>query len=182
MASNGGHPPLLILTNSIYAKRKDGTFHPGCIEDKNLDTYTVKFNDGAREGIVEGDLTWLGFWGMPPWSWPTAPLIQPAMSWKAFEERAMPFRQEESEFQGFRPSFAEQRTDDTLLERPGSSEASQTNGYTSSPPCSKEQDSSRIPKASSPTNHSRFVHQAIHCSFSNMSSFAFTVMHCVFCS
>lgn len=156
MASNAGHPPLLILTNSIYAKRKDGTFHPGCIEDKQLDAYTVKFNDGARERIVEGDVTWLGFWGMPPWSWPTAPLIQPAMSWKAFEDRAMFGRGEESEFQGFRATFAEQRRDDTLLERPGSSEASQTHGYTSLP-CSKEQGSSHIPKASSPTNHSRSV-------------------------
>lgn len=157
MSSDDGNPPLLVLTNSIYAKRKDGNFYPGLIEGKYLNTYMVKFNDGAKERVVEGDLTWLGFWGIPPWSWPTTPVIQPVMSsWKEFDGRTV-FGRDESEFQGFRSSFTEQRSDDSWLERPGSNdEASHINSDTPLP-CSKGKEKMISSDHSKPSvsNHSR---------------------------
>lgn len=74
-------PSLLILSRAIYAKRSDDAFYPGTIESKQADdSYLVKFTDGAIERIEEHDITWLGFWGLPPWCWPRNPIVQTAGS------------------------------------------------------------------------------------------------------
>lgn len=74
-------PSLLILSRAIYAKRSDDAFYPGTIESKQADdSYLVKFTDGAIERIEEHDITWLGFWGLPPWCWPRNPIVHTAGS------------------------------------------------------------------------------------------------------
>ena len=74
---NDVQPTMLILTRSIYAKRSNDAFYPGNIETKLPDgSYLVKFTDGASESVEERDIMWLGFWGLPPWTWPRNPIVQ----------------------------------------------------------------------------------------------------------
>ena len=72
-------PTMLIITRSIYAKRSNDAFYTGNIETKLPDgSYLVKFMDGASESVEERDIMWLGFWGLPPWTWPRNPIVQSA--------------------------------------------------------------------------------------------------------
>ena len=64
----------------MYAKRRDGNFYPGSIGNKTNGTYIVVFDDGTTEHVPEEDLTWLGFWGLAPCSWPKTPVIQSTSS------------------------------------------------------------------------------------------------------
>lgn len=79
-STNGGHSSLIVLSNLVYAKRRDGNFYPGSIGNKTNGTYIVVFDDGTTEHVPEEDLTWLGFWGLAPCSWPKTPVIQSTSS------------------------------------------------------------------------------------------------------
>lgn len=75
---------MLILSGAIYAKKSNNSFCPGTIETKLPDgSYLVKFTDGASERVEEHEITWLGFWGLPPWLWPRNPIVQPVDSTEA---------------------------------------------------------------------------------------------------
>jgi hypothetical protein len=72
-------PSMLILSRAVYARRSDDAFYPATIETKQPDgSYLVKFADGTSERVVEHNITWLGFWGLPPWTWPRNPVVQTA--------------------------------------------------------------------------------------------------------
>lgn len=116
MSSASSHPPLLILSNSVYAKRKDGSYYPGSIVDKHNDCYMVKFLDGGSEQLHEDNLTWLGFWDLPPWSWPKHPVIQPTISpWEQFQGFSTLVRDStDVEGNGY-GLFTKQRVEETLL-------------------------------------------------------------------
>lgn len=70
-------PSLLVLSRAVYAKRQqDSTFHSGSVETKLPDgRFMVHFTDGSCEKVPERNITWLGFWGLPPSSWPTRPIV-----------------------------------------------------------------------------------------------------------
>ena len=77
--TNERQSSMLILSRAIYARRSDDAFYPGTIQTKQPDgSYLVKFGGGTSERVVESDITWLGFWGLPPWMWPHNPIIQTA--------------------------------------------------------------------------------------------------------
>ena len=78
-ACDDGQSSMLILSRAIYARRSDDAFYPGTVQTKQPDgSYLVKFREGTSERVVENDITWLGFWGLPPWMWPQNPIIQTA--------------------------------------------------------------------------------------------------------
>ena len=70
--------PLFVLTPYVYAKKQDGGFHSGRIEGKeNENTYKIAFPDHTRSIVDEKDLVWLGFYRLPPHTWPKSPAIYP---------------------------------------------------------------------------------------------------------
>ena len=75
-ANQNMNSSMLILTRAIYARRSNDAFYPGTIESKLPDgSYLVKFTDSSSERVEEHDITWLGFLGLPPWSWPRNPVV-----------------------------------------------------------------------------------------------------------
>lgn len=76
MSTIKNHLPVLVLSKHVYARRKDGRFYAGSIEDKQDDVYTVKFAaDGSRELVLEENLTWLGCWDLPEMHRPKRPVV-----------------------------------------------------------------------------------------------------------
>ena len=72
-----GHSSLLVVCNRVYVKRKDDSYYPGVVQAKDSCGYTVLFADGSTSTVHESNLVWLGFWGLPAFSWPQHPVIQP---------------------------------------------------------------------------------------------------------
>lgn len=70
-------PSMLILSPCIYAKRSsNNAFYSGNIQTKLPDgRYLVRFTDGASKSIEERNIMWLGFWGLPPSTWPRTPHV-----------------------------------------------------------------------------------------------------------
>ena len=74
--SSGNNATMLILSPCIYAKKSSNAFYSGNIQNKLPDgSYLVKFTDGSIESVEERDIMWLGFWGLPPSTWPQTPLV-----------------------------------------------------------------------------------------------------------
>ena len=70
--------PLFVLTPYVYAKKQDGGFHSGRIEGKeNENAYKIAFPDHTRSTVNENDVVWLGFYRLPPHTWPKSPAIHP---------------------------------------------------------------------------------------------------------
>ena len=80
MSSDISNPSLLIVSNQVYVRREDGRHYPALIKSKQGDGYIVQFANEARRQVLEDDLVWLGFWGLPTRCWPRHPTIQTAIA------------------------------------------------------------------------------------------------------
>ena len=69
---------MLVLSQFVYAKKQDGEFYSGRIEGKTGEnTYNIAFTDYTNSTVDENDLIWLGFYSLPPHSWPKSPVVHP---------------------------------------------------------------------------------------------------------